>query len=54
MSAPIPNTINIGHAIATIPANASNITATIANTKSTKHKVIIVVPPFIKRLLVSL
>ena len=37
--------INTGHAIAIMPANEQTIIANAANTKITKHKVIIVVPP---------
>lgn len=44
---PIANTINTGHATATIPANASNIIAKMASIKIIKHKVIInIMPPF--------
>ena len=46
INAPTPNTISIGHAIATIPVNANRISATAPSTKIIKHKVIIVAPPF--------
>lgn len=48
----MPNIISIGQATAIIPAKAQIIIATAANTKINKHKVIIVVPPFNKQLLV--
>ena len=43
--APIPSTNNTGQAIAMIPANAQTIIANAANTKITRHKVIMIVPP---------